>query len=592
MTLTYQVYFGDGKTISDNALKEMPADLIAPFSPTYNRQYYLVIPQHWNASNLRVFYTGVRSLTINGKEYKSGDKISLTLQKRVTVKPQKGSQIYITPLQTGGLPTLFIKTQSGNNKLIHADKTNKEPGYLYMLNAQGNVEYDGELTAVRGRGNATFKYDKKPYQIKLKDGASLAGMKKDRTYILLANALDRSQIRNTIALSLARYSGAFAFTPQLQSVDLYMNHDYKGTYLLTEKVEIDKSRIPITNLEDAIEKLNPELNFATLKAKGDAEVKNGARKYYAIPSVPKDVTGGYLLQSNVETRYPTEASGFVTKQGFPFTMQEPKYVTKKQVNYVADLFQQIENALFSKNGVDPASKKHYAQLLDMNSFVNRYLLAEVVDDYDGQRSYFYKDSDSVNPTVYVGPVWDQDNILGAYSRQNNAAEIHIANDKSKPYYWFTQATKHGDFRYAAITAYQDIYAPALNILLGKAKDPAGVLKSIDQYAAEVKRSATMDLIRWPNSLRNTYNYINRNTGSNFEEQVKYLKNYLQKRKAALDKAFAVSGRKGLTPGPAARTPAPTAQPTAAPTAAPVKIAVAVSTRQPTEAPTPVPTAVP
>ncbi|NLD83922.1 MAG: hypothetical protein GX637_07120 [Clostridiales bacterium] len=593
ITLTYKMYIGNGKTASKNALKEMPADLILFFSPEYNTRYYFVIPQEWDPDDLRIYFTGAATLNIDGKRYSSGDKISLKLNESVTIKPPKGTQIHLTALQTGGLPTLFIKTKSGSIGKLHADKTYSEPGTLYMTDAQGQVEYDGELTAIRVRGNATLKYDKKPYQIKLKESASLAGMKKDKTYILLANALDRSQIRNTIALDLARYSGAFAYTPAAQSVNLYLNNDFKGTYLLTEKVEIDKSRLRITNLESALEQLNPDLNFSRLKPKGILEYKANAKKSYTIPNEPEDFTGGYLIQSNAETRYATEASGFVTKLGFPFTFQEPKYVTQTQLQYVFPLFQQIENALSSKSGVDPDTGKHYTQLLDLNTFVNRYVLAEVVDDYDGQRCYFYKDSDAVDATVYAGPVWDQDNILGAYERQCGPAEIHIASDTSKPYYWFTLATRQKDFQDAAIAAYRQIYRPAIDILLGKAEDPRGILKSIDEYAREVRVSGNLDLLRWPSSLRNTYAYINTKTGNDFDEQVNFLKNYLTKRQPALDKAFPAASPAALTPAPR-----PTAEPSAEPTNTPAaedaaepKETIAPSAA-PTAEPTPEATATP
>lgn len=591
--LSYTLYLGDARTTTADSLKNKQKDLVAFFSPFQNYQYHFVLPGNWDCKHLRLFMTGTSSVTFNGKQYKNGDEVSLSPGKKTYLRPSKGAGINITVVKTGGLPTLFLHTNSGSSTKIHADKTYKEPGTLYMLDKEGNVEYDGALAAIRTRGNSTFKYDKKPYQIKLKKSASLCGMKKNKTYILLANTLDRSEIRNTLALDLARYSGAYAFVPAAQSVDLYLNYDYKGTYLLTEKVEIDEDRLNISNLESAMESLNPELDFSQLQAKGDAELKNGAKKYYAIPNMPKDITGGYLIQSNLETRYATEASAFVTKQGLPFTLQEPKYASKRQVDYLASLFQKIENALTSKDGVDSSSKKHYSELLDMNTLVHRYLQAEVLDDFDGQRGYFYKDSDQLDAKVYVGPVWDQDNILGASSKRCDPSVISISRDRSAPYYWMTLATKHKDFRNAAIKAYHETYAPALNILLGKSSDPSGVLRSVDEYVQEVETSAKADLIRWPIRLRNTYTNFNTNSGRNYEAQISFLKKYIQQRKKALDKAFPKPAVKGSTARATSKatakpTPAPTAAPTVIPTTLPVISAAPTAAVTPTAVVTPAP----
>lgn len=541
VVLSYRLFLSDGRSEKINAPEEKPADLITFFSPNSDRNYYFVLPGHWDESNLRLYFSGAKTVDVNGKTYHNGDPISLPQGKALDVSANKDGKIRLTVTHTGGLPSIYITTQSGSVRKIHESKEYSEPGSILMLDETGEKVYEGSLSAIRIRGNSTTKYAKKPYQIKLKEGFPLLGTAKDKTYILLANTLDRSEIRNTLALDMARLSGAYSFVPSARSVDLYLNNDYKGTYLLTEKVEIDGDRLDITNLEKAMKQMNPGLDFAALRSKGIKEYNAKSTRLYSkafdIPQEPEDHTGGFLVQSNLEIRYATELSGFVTKRGFTFTMQEPKYTSLTQMKYLSGLFQQIENALFGEKGVDPDTGKHYSQLIDLDSFVNKYVMAEVLDDFDGQRCYFYKDTDAADPKVYAGPVWDQDNILGASAKQSDPSVIRLANDRSHKYFWFTQAARQPDFSAAAGKAYRQIYRPAILALLGREADPTGTVRSIDEYAAEVRVSANADLLRWPNSLRNTYSNFNTKSGKDFSAQIAYLKNYLTQRLTALDAFF-------------------------------------------------------
>ena len=113
---------------------------------------------------------------------------------------------------------------------------------------------------------------------------------------MLANALDRSQIRSTLGLDLARYCGAFAYTPDTQPVDLYMNNDYKGTYLLTEKVEIAPGRVEIRDLEDMI---NSEDILLVVGASEDLTTMYSAMEtdFFGIPMLVPFSDGDILLEN-------------------------------------------------------------------------------------------------------------------------------------------------------------------------------------------------------------------------------------------------------------------------------------------------------
>ena len=497
---------------------------------------YFFLPAHYHLDQLHIFFTGADTVTIQGVSYKSGDPISLPLDRDLSVRAPGVYPFTLRVMQSENIPALFIDTESGSMRAVHSKKGVREAGTLYMADADGTVEYDGGLRYIRARGNSTFDYPKKPYQIQLETGVSLCGMSKNKTYILLANYLDRSEIRNTIALDLARYSGAYAFTPVCQSVDLYLNHSYAGTYLLTEKCEIGKNRLNITDLEEETEKLN-EKDLSSYPVAGNSLYMAGASRASVIPNEPEDCTGGYLILANNADYFAQEATGFVTRRGQAFTMQQPKYATQRQIKYISSVMQEIENGLFSPDGRDPDTGRHFSELLDMKSFVNRYLQAEITNDYDGQRPYFYKDSDAVDGKVYCGPVWDQDNIFGANTVRVKPRAIWLETDTHRQYYWFTQAMKHASFRKQMIKTYYAVYRPALQILLGKARDDTGTLLSIDEYAARVHASGEMDHVRWPATLWAEYQAFNVDASGTMDECAEYLKWYVRERMEGMDAAY-------------------------------------------------------
>ena len=535
----YTLWAADAATAPKNVLKEMPADLIRAVSPASDGKFCLVIPGNWHADSLKLFFED-DSITINGKEIHSGDTVSLPLNEEISFVPADGKARTLTVSQTGGVPVLWMTSESGNEEYIEAVKGNQEPGWLRYEEADGKIAYEGKLTHIRSRGNSTFQYEKKAYQIKLTRGASLSGMKKDRTWVLLANMLDRSGIRNMLGLDIARYCGVWSFVPSYQAVDVYLNHDYKGAYLLCEKVQVDADRLAITDMEDAIEKLNPGLDFGTLPVQGSATPKRGAKKYYELPAEPEDITGGYLIKSEITKRFATERSGFVTDKGQAFIIQDPSWTSAAEIDYISGLIQHIENGIFRKDGIDPSTGKHFTEMLDLTTLACRYVLAEVTDDYDGARGYFYKDSDTVDLMVYAGPIWDLDYTWGVRHGYCAPKTLHIYSTSVPSYLWYAELYKHEVFREAAAEIYRTKFISAQAILLGEEKDPSGILRSLDDYAAGVRTSQLCDAVRWPYEyVRKKFQFHNRKTGADFDQQIEYLRGYITERRLALNRHFGV-----------------------------------------------------
>ncbi len=488
---------------------------------------YLLLPAAWNSDKLLVYCPGGETLYIGDTAYHSGDRVSLSPGTQ-TVMAMGDIQWQVTVLQSALIPSVFITTDHPDTIPLteesFKDKTIRDTGACKIVNADGTREYNGALDYIRVRGNSTKSTPKKPYQIKLAKSAPLFGMSSDKTWVLLANYVDKTLIRSSIALDIARYSGVYAFVPGAQPVDLYINHQYYGSFLLTEKCEIDAGRLNITDLEGK----NETLNRGEYASFGPAKYGYEHRKGVQLENDPDDITGGYLVLATIWQYYEMDPSGFVTRRGQPFVVDSPKEVSEREIAYISDLFQRIEDAL-RKGGVDKKGVR-WNELLDETTFVHRYLLAEVTGDNDGNLPYYYKDSDRIDGKVYCGPVWDQDNIWGANKEHENPERFYIKRES--PYLWFPAAWSIPEFGKLVRKNYREVYLPALEILLGQRTDPEGVLRSLDEYAAEIAASAAMDNIRWPITAHRGSTFTR--AGDTPEENIAFLRDYITRRKNFLD----------------------------------------------------------
>ena len=151
-----------------------------------------------------------------GKALQAGETIDITPHKTTD---ERGAECYRLSLKTGGktesytfyhdgtLPSVFVSTSLGlsaidGNKEFGRDKNAK----IVILNGDGSAEYS-DLEAdtsseIKSRGNATWTYMKKAYQIKLDSKTDLFGMGKAKTWILLANYTDQSMLHNALGFTL------------------------------------------------------------------------------------------------------------------------------------------------------------------------------------------------------------------------------------------------------------------------------------------------------------------------------------------------------------------------------------------------------
>lgn len=273
-----------------------------------------------------------------------------------------------------------------------------------------------EKAQMKGRGNSTWGYSKKPYAIKLDKKAKVLGMPKHKRWVLLANWLDNTGMRNDVSFKIAQSMSGLAWSPHGYHVDVVLNGDFIGQYYLCEQIKVDENRVDITEI------------------------------------LPEDVdeyskTGGYIFE--LDTYY-DELFKFQTKywrniysssgwqgKGLPVQFKDPdEDIADEQFAYVENYFNIIEEIIINGN-------PYYDDVfnyIDPASFIDWWLVNELAGNIELQHpksSYMYKDRGG---KLFAGPVWDFD-----YDTYHLSKYKGLVN---KNYMWYPYLLK--DARFVAL----------------------------------------------------------------------------------------------------------------------------------------------
>lgn len=370
-------------------------------------RYYLFLPAGSNTAALRIGCS-CEDLQIDGTRAANGTLTSLLTPGSHTLMGNGGSYP-LTVLVSESLPAIFIQTESGSLDGILADKSHKERAVVSVAE-NGAVSLSGApLQYVKGRGNSTWESGngKKPFNLKYEKKTDLFGMGAAKKWCLLANAFDPTLLRNTAALTLARLLGV-DYAVDSKAADLYMDGIYMGSYLLCESVGVGENRVAIRDLEKENESCSPDVSLQELPSGGSGEeAAPGSRKWTELPLEPADGSGGFLLEFEFPDRYEQEPCGFVSEAGQCVVIKSPEYASRAQVNAIADLYQEMENAVLSPDGRNEQGRS-FTEYLDQDSFAKLYLVLELSMNFDGCSSSFFLSKDAGSALFRAGPAWDYD----------------------------------------------------------------------------------------------------------------------------------------------------------------------------------------
>lgn len=244
-------------------------------------------------------------------------------------------------------------------------------------NGSSYAPFTGTL-GIKGRGNSTWGFPKKPYRLKLDTKSPIMGIASSKDWVLLANWFDKSQIRTSAAEAISKSTG-LAWTPTFRHVEVVLNGQYVGVYQFTE----------------AVKPASTKINIPELKATDITE-----------PAI----SGGYLLEIDARLEENDEP-GVRTPRNVPVVIKEPEPATPEQSAYILGKVQELEDSLFAPDFADPVNG--YRRVLDVNSFIDHYLVQEVTRNGDAfwSSTYFYKNRS--DDRFYFGPIWDFDRSIGS-----------------------------------------------------------------------------------------------------------------------------------------------------------------------------------
>jgi hypothetical protein len=157
------------------------------------------------------------------------------------------TEIPLTEVEKTGLPVIYIETQNAQ-PILSKEKYINMNLRIVADNPEYCLEKTGFQDGIRGRGNTTWDYPKKPYRIKFNQKTSLFGLERAKSWVLLADYRSPTLLQNVIGFELGQRFG-FPFTNHYQHIELVLNGEYQGTYILTEQVHVGSGRVAIDENE-------------------------------------------------------------------------------------------------------------------------------------------------------------------------------------------------------------------------------------------------------------------------------------------------------------------------------------------------------
>lgn len=284
------------------------------------------------------------------------------------------------------LPLVIIDTEG--KTIVDDPKIQAKMKIINNSNGLNNYndlpnDFSGNI-GIELRGSSSIGYPQKPYLFETRDASGknlkfpLLGFPEEKDWILLSNYNDKSLMRNILGFQIFERLGNYS--PRTKLVDVIVNNEYQGIYVLTEKIKQDPNRVDIAKLR-----------------KEDIE--------------GEELTGGYIFKidywnsnNSWESPYsPINHSNFKIH----FVYHDPDWdeLTSQQKSYISSYVTSFEKALYSAAFKD--ENQGYTKFIDVKSFIDYFLVSELSRNNDGfkKSQYFNKDK---NGKIVAGPVWDFD----------------------------------------------------------------------------------------------------------------------------------------------------------------------------------------
>tara|TARA_Y100000589_G_scaffold330972_1_gene382447 strand:- start:5444 stop:6988 length:1545 start_codon:yes stop_codon:yes gene_type:complete len=400
---------------------------------------------------------------------------------------------------SSNIPLIFIETSGqeilDDPRIIANMKVINNTGSRNYLTDSING-YDGRIS-IEIRGSTSQSFPKKQYgfETQKSDGSnnnvSLLGLPSENDWILSAPYSDKSLIRNILAFKLSETLGNYASRTKL--CELFLNDEYKGVYVLTEKIKRDENRVDISKLKP------DEIN-------GD------------------DLTGGYIIKIDKNTG--NSGPSWNSDSGVVFLFDTPKHdeIVFEQKEYIKNYINAFEQALISEDYAD--ENTGYRKYINENSFIDFFIVNEVSKNVDGYflSTFLFKDKDSKGGKLSIGPVWDYNLSFGnAYYREGYRTDgFQFQINPST--WWWNRILQDDTF----VSNLKNRWCNFRDDLLSDET----IISTIDSLTTLLDESQERNFQKWDVLGKNIWpNYY---IGESYEDEIENLKNWTIERFEWLD----------------------------------------------------------
>lgn len=412
--------------------------------------------------------------------------------------------------KTTNLPSVIIHTTNAQDIV---DKETYLKGIVSVINESGSNMYTDSLE-IKGRGNVSWDFPKKPYRMKLFTKASLLGLPaKEKNWTLINNYGDKTLMRNLLAFNISKNLD-IPYTPAGVPVDVFLNGEYKGTYQLCDQIEVTTERIVVEKIK-------------------------------TTDIVAPEITGGYLLEMDAYAN--EEISWFTSvRNKIPVTIKYPKddEIVPAQGAYIKSHFETMEAAVFATNYTD--NTNGFRKYIDLETFLRHFIVGELSGNTDTYWStYMYKKRNDLK--FYFGPVWDFDI---AFENDYRTYPINSLSD----WVYATKGSAANGVKSMVNRIFSDpqviaqlksLYASYRNS--GKLSE-ASLLQVADDYAAKMNQSQKLNFTKW--NILNSRVHMNPQALGTYAAEVNSVKTYISNRIKWMDNKlnYIPSGtNKNITP---------------------------------------------
>ena len=355
------------------------------YSNSTEKTFTVILPTETDFSSMDLDFTTDATAIRTGAQELSKTNTSIDLSQPLTVRFIKNGvyEDYTIIVKNTGLPVVRIETPGG--KTVASKTVWMDGAKIRIEKPDGKVDYEGSME-IKGRGNSTWNYVKKPYALRLKEKGEILGMPSHKRWILLANWKDRTILRNDAAFWLSRHTG-LPYTVRGQFVELVLNGKHLGNYYLCEQIKLNKKRVNIEKMD-------------------------------AMETDPQKITGGWLLE--LDTYY--DYQDYVDEKhkfrypnlfNLPWIVKDPDddEISNEAYQYIQGWIKDLETLMKDSNKVRAHA---YEEFLDVDTAIDYLIVEELTGNNDfynywpsaGPHStYLYKERGG---KLYHGPVWDFD----------------------------------------------------------------------------------------------------------------------------------------------------------------------------------------